>query len=143
MLNRYLKIFIIQIIVVDFIFLNAIFFIAGFNWRQYDLLEHSGADAFLLVSNIAWAVALYTTGLYAVSQQLSYEKMARKTISGLLLYFLVLLSFLFLYGHLYSRFFVIMYCLLFVAAVVISRLIFYWVTNSILKSKEIERKMVK
>jgi putative colanic acid biosynthesis UDP-glucose lipid carrier transferase len=142
MLNRYLKIFLIQIIVVDFIFLNAIFFIAGFNWRQYDLLEHSGADAFLLVSNIAWAVALYTTGIYAVSQQLSYEKMARKTINGLLLYFLVLLSFLFLYGHLYSRFFVIMYCLLFVAAVVVSRLIFYWVTNSILKSKEIERKMV-
>lgn len=142
MLNRYLKIFLIQIIVVDFICLNAIFFIAGFNWRQYDLQEHSGADAFLLVSNIAWAVALYTTGVYAVSQQLSYERMARKTVHGLLMYFLMILLFLFLYGHLYSRFFVLMYCALFVVAVTISRLVFYWITNSILKSKEIERKMV-
>lgn len=142
MLNRYLKICLIQIIVADFIFLNAIFFVAGFQIRQYSLQEHSGADAFLLVSNISWAIALYTTGIYAVSQGLSYEKMARKTVQAILLYLLMLLGFLFLYGHLYSRFFVMMYCALFIIAVILSRLVFTWITNSILKSKDIERKMV-
>src|SRR5690606_420345 len=76
MLYRYLKIFLVQIIVLDFICLNGIFFLAGFGLRQYDLQVHQGADALLLVSNIAWAISLYTSGLYSVSQQLSYEKMA-------------------------------------------------------------------
>lgn len=142
MLNRYLKIFLVQIIVLDFVYLNGIFFLAGMGLRQYDLQQHQGADAFLLTSNIAWAMALYTTGLYAVSQRLSYEKMARKTASGMLLYLLILLLFLFLYQHLYSRFFVMMYCALFIAAVVVNRLLFYWVTNYIRRSKGIERKMV-
>jgi putative colanic acid biosynthesis UDP-glucose lipid carrier transferase len=142
MLNRYLKIILVQIIVLDFVSLNGLFFLAGMGLRQYDLQQHQGADTFLLVSNISWAIALYAMGLNVISQHLSYERLARKTVHAVLLYLMLLLMFLFLYGHLYSRFFVIMYCSLFIGAVVLSRLIFTWVTNSILKSKEIERKMV-
>ncbi|MGN7722575.1 undecaprenyl-phosphate glucose phosphotransferase [Chitinophaga sp. 22620] len=142
MLSRYLKISLIQIIVLDFIWLNAIFFVAGFGLRQYDLQIHTGADAFLLVSNVAWAIGLYTTGIYALTQQLSYERMARKTVQAIIFYLLMLLLFLFLYGELYSRFFVLMYCALFSIMVVFNRLLFFWVTNSLLKSKDVERKMV-
>ena len=142
MLYRYLKIFLVQIIVLDFICLNGIFFLAGFGLRQYDLQVHQGADALLLVSNIAWAISLYTSGLYSVSQQLSYEKMARKTAHSVLMYLLILLLFLFLYQQLYSRFFVMMYCSMFIIAVVINRLLFYWITDSIRRSKGVERKMV-
>lgn len=142
MLNRYLKIFLIQIFVLDFICLNGLFFLAGMGLRQYDLQSHQGADAFLLMSNIAWAVALYTSGLHSVSSQLSYERMARKTAKSVLMYLLILLGFLFLYQHLYSRFFVLMYCSLFIAAVVINRLLFYWITDHIRRRKGIERKMV-
>ncbi|WP_119080315.1 undecaprenyl-phosphate glucose phosphotransferase [Chitinophaga alhagiae] len=142
MLNRYLKIILVQIIVLDFVCLNGLFFLAGMGLRQYDLQEHQGADTFLLASNIAWAIALYAMGLNMISQQLSYERMARRTVHAVLLYLLLLLGFLFLYGHLYSRFFVMMYCALFIVSVVLIRLLFWWITNSILKSKDIERKMV-
>lgn len=142
MLYRYLKIFLVQIIVLDFVCLNGIFFLAGFGLRQYDLQLHQGADALLLVSNIAWAISLYTSGLYSVSQQLSYEKMARKTAHSLLMYLLILLLFLFLYQQLYSRFFVMMYCSLFIVSVIINRLLFYWITDSVRRSKGVERKMV-
>lgn len=142
MLYRYLKIFLVQIIVLDFICLNGIFFLAGFGLRQYDLQAHQGADAFLLVSNIAWAISLYTSGLYSVSQQLSYERMGRKTAQSILTYLLLLLLFLFFYQYLYSRFFVTMYCLLFIGLVVVNRFLFYWITDSIRRSKGVERKMV-
>lgn len=142
MLYRYLKIFLVQIIVLDFVCLNGIFFLAGFGLRQYDLQLHQGADALLLVSNIAWAISLYTSGLYSVSQQLSYEKMARKTAHSVLMYLLILLLFLFLYQQLYSRFFVMMYCSLFMVSVIINRLLFYWITDSVRRSKGVERKMV-
>ncbi|MGX5818953.1 undecaprenyl-phosphate glucose phosphotransferase [Chitinophaga lutea] len=142
MLNKYLKISLVQLIAADFIFLNAIFFVAGFQVRQYDLQEHDGANVFLIVSNISWAISLYITGVYTVNQHLSYERMARRTLRAVLLYLLALMMFLFLYGHLYSRFFVMMYCSLFIGYVAFSRAAFTWITNSILKSKEIERKMV-
>ncbi|QEH40454.1 undecaprenyl-phosphate glucose phosphotransferase [Chitinophaga sp. XS-30] len=142
MLYRYLKIFLVQIIVLDFICLNGLFFLAGFGLRQYDLELHQGADALLLVSNIAWAISLYTSGLYSVSQRLSYEKMARKTAHSVVMYLLILLLFLFLYQYLYSRFFVMMYCSLFMVAVIINRLLFYWISDSVRRSKGVERKMV-
>lgn len=142
MLYRYLKIFLVQIIVLDFICLNGLFFLAGFGLRQYDLELHQGADALLLVSNIAWAISLYTSGLYSVSQRLSYEKMARKTAHSVVMYLLILLLFLFLYQYLYSRFFVMMYSSLFIVAVIINRLLFYWISDSVRRSKGVERKMV-
>ncbi len=58
------------------------------------------------------------------------------------MYLLILLGFLFLYQHLYSRFFVLMYCSLFITAVVLNRLLFYWITDHVRSRKGIERKMV-
>jgi putative colanic acid biosysnthesis UDP-glucose lipid carrier transferase len=142
MLNRYLKISIIQIIVLDFIWLNAIFFMAGFGLRQYDLAVHEGAEAFLLISNAGWMIAMFTTGMYSNTAQLSYEKMGRKTVKGLVLYFMIIMFFIFMSHFLYSRFFVMMYLGLFLVAVVLDRFLFFFVTNHILNRKGVEKKMV-
>lgn len=142
MLNRYLKICSIQLVVLDFISLNALFFLASSLVRQYDRELHIDVDAFLLASNISWLIALYTTGIYFVSQQLSYERIARKTIQGMLLYILLLLLFLFAYKQIYSRLFVIIYISIFTVMVLIGRVLFYLVTNHILHRKEIEKKVV-
>lgn len=142
MLNRYLKISIIQIIVLDFIWLNAIFFMAGFGLRQYDLAIHEGAEAFLLVSNAAWMLSLFTTGMYSTTAQLSYEKIARKTLKALVMYFMIVMFFIFISHYLYSRFFVMMYLALFVLAIVLDRFLFYFVTDHILHRKGVEKKMV-
>jgi putative colanic acid biosynthesis UDP-glucose lipid carrier transferase len=99
-------------------------------------------DTFLIGANIAWMIALYTTGIYFVSQQLSYERVARKTVQGILLYLLLLLGYLFMYKQLNSRSFVSLYCSLFILVVLIDRFIFYLVTNYILHSKAIQKKVV-
>jgi len=142
MLDRYLKICSIQIVVLDFIGLNAIFYLVRSWLRQNGLAIHIDVDTFLLGANIAWMVALYTTGIYFASQQLSYERVARKTLQGIFLFLLFLLAYLFLNRLLYSRIFVILYCSLFVLVVLINRFLFYLVTNYILRSKAIQKKVV-
>ncbi|HEY0611119.1 MAG TPA: undecaprenyl-phosphate glucose phosphotransferase [Chitinophaga sp.] len=142
MLDRYLKIFSIQIIVLDFIGLNAIFYLVRSWLGQNGEPINVDADTFLIGANIAWMVALYTTSIYFVSQQLSYERVARKTVQGILLHLLLLLGYLFLYKQLNSRSFVILYCLLFVLVVLIDRCIFYFVTYYIMHSKGIQKKVV-
>ncbi|SEM07060.1 putative colanic acid biosysnthesis UDP-glucose lipid carrier transferase [Chitinophaga rupis] len=142
MLDRYLKICSIQIVVLDFIGLNAIFYLVRSWLRQNGLAIHIDVDTFLLGANIAWMVALYTTGIYFASQQLSYERVARKTLQSIFLFLLFLLAYLFLNRLLYSRIFVILYCSLFVMVVLINRFLFYLVTNYILRSKAIQKKVV-
>ncbi|HEU4554242.1 MAG TPA: undecaprenyl-phosphate glucose phosphotransferase [Chitinophaga sp.] len=142
MLDRYLKISSIQIVVLDFIGLNGIFYLVRFWLRQSGVPIHIDVDTFLLGANIAWMIALYTTGIYFASQQLSYERIARKTLNGIFLFLLMLLAYLFLNKLLYSRIFVILYCSLFVLTVLIDRFLFYLVTNYILRSKAIQKKVV-
>jgi len=142
MLDRYLKICSIQILVLDFIGLNALFYLVRGWMHRNGLPIHIDVGTFLLGANIAWMIALYTTGIYFVSQQLSYERVARKTVQGIILYLLLLLTYLFLNKLLYSRSFVIMYCTLFVLVVLINRFIFYFVTNYIIHSKSIQKKVV-
>ncbi|HEY0608610.1 MAG TPA: hypothetical protein VGD35_03115, partial [Chitinophaga sp.] len=142
MLDRYLKICSIQIVVLDFIGLNAIFYIVRSWLGQTGEPINVDVDTFLIGANIAWMVALYSTGIYFVSQQLSYERVARKTVQGILLYMLLLLGYLFMYKQLNSRSFVILYCSLFILVVLIDRFIFYLVTNYILHSRAIQKKVV-
>ncbi|SFE02666.1 putative colanic acid biosysnthesis UDP-glucose lipid carrier transferase [Chitinophaga sp. CF118] len=142
MLNRYLKICSIQILVFDFISLNGFFFFTQYWMQQFSVPVHVNRDAFLLASNISWAIALYTTGIYFMSQQLSYERITRKTIQSVLYYLLLILLFVFLYKEAYNRIFIVTYCLLFIAVALIDRLFFYMLTNYILRRKEIERKVV-
>jgi len=142
MLNRYLKICSIQILVFDFISLNGFFFFTQFWMQQYNIPVHVDTDTFLLASNISWAIALYTTGIYFMSQQLSYERITRKTIQSVLYYILLILLFVFLNKEAYNRLFIATYCLLFISVALIDRLFFYMLTNYILRRKEIERKVV-
>ncbi len=142
MLDRYLKICSIQIVVLDFIGLNAVFYLVRALMRDTGQPIHVDVDTFLLGANVAWMIALYTTGIYFVSQQLSYERMARKSVQGILLYILLLLTYLFMYKLLYSRLFVTLYFLLFIVVVVIGRLLFYFITNYIIHSKAIQKKVV-
>lgn len=142
MLNRYLKICSIQILVFDFISLNGFFFFTQYWMQQYNIPVHVDEDAFLLVSNISWAIALYTTGIYFMSQQLSLERITRKTIQSMLYYILLILLFVFLNKEAYNRMFITTYCLLFITVALIDRMFFYMLTNYILRRKEIERKVV-
>jgi len=142
MLNRYLKICSIQILMFDFISLNGFFFFTHYWLQQYSVPVHMDRDMFLLASNISWAIALYTTGIYFMSQQLSYERITRKTIQGILYYLLLMLLFVFLNKEAYNRLFIATYCVLFIIVVLIDRLFFYMLTNYILRRKEIERKVV-
>jgi putative colanic acid biosynthesis UDP-glucose lipid carrier transferase len=142
MLNRYLKICSIQILVFDFISLNGFFFFARYWMAQYNVPVHVDQDTFLLASNISWAVALYTTGIYFMSQQLSFERITRKTIQSVLYYVLLMLLFVFLNKEAYNRTFITTYCLLFITVALIDRMFFYMLTNYILRRKEIERKVV-
>jgi putative colanic acid biosynthesis UDP-glucose lipid carrier transferase len=128
--------------VLDFIGLNAIFYIVRSWLGQSGEPINVDVDTFLIGANIAWMVALYTTGIYFVSQQLSYERVARKTVQGILLYLLLLLGYLFMYKQLNSRSFIVLYCSLFILVVLIDRFIFYLVTNYILHSKAIQKKVV-
>src|ERR1044072_7354438 len=123
MLDRCLKICSIQIVVLDFIGLNAIFYIVRSWLGQTGEPINVDVDAFLIGANIAWMIALYTTGIYFLSQQLSYERVARKTVQGILLYLLLLLGYLFMYRQLNSRSFVILNCSLFILVVLIDRFI--------------------
>jgi putative colanic acid biosynthesis UDP-glucose lipid carrier transferase len=109
MLDRYLKICSIQIVVLDFIGLNAIFYMVRSWLGQTGEPINVDVDTFLIGANIAWMIALYTTGIYFVSQQLSYERVARKTVQGILLYLLLLLGYAFMYKQLNSRSFIILY----------------------------------
>jgi putative colanic acid biosynthesis UDP-glucose lipid carrier transferase len=142
MLNRYLKICSIQILMFDFISLNGFFFFTHYWLQQYNVPVHMDRDMFLLASNISWGIALYTTGIYFMSQQLSYERITRKTVQGILYYLLLMLLFVFLNKEAYNRLFIATYCSLFIAVVLIDRLFFYMLTNYILRRKEIERKVV-
>jgi putative colanic acid biosysnthesis UDP-glucose lipid carrier transferase len=142
MLDRYLKICSIQILVFDFISLNGFFFFTQYWMQQYNIPVHVDEDAFLLVSNISWAIALYTTGIYFMSQQLSFERITRKTIQSMLYYILLILLFVFLNKEAYNRMFITTYCLLFITVALIDRMFFYMLTNYILRRKEIERKVV-
>ncbi|RFM36696.1 undecaprenyl-phosphate glucose phosphotransferase [Chitinophaga silvisoli] len=142
MLNRYLKICSIQILIMDFFCLNAFFFFVSYWLQQKEVPVHLDRDTFLLASNIAWVIALYTTGIYFMSQQMSYERIARKTIQGILLYLLLILLFVFLNKEAYNRIFIITYCTLFLIIVLADRLFFYMLTHYLLQRKEIERKVV-
>lgn len=142
MLNRYLKICSIQILVFDFLSLNGFFFFTHYWLRQYGVPVHVDKDMFLLASNISWVIALYTTGIYFMSQQLSYERITKKTIQSILYYVLLMLLFVFLNKEAYNRLFIATYCCLFIMMVLIDRLFFYMLTNYILRRKEIERKVV-
>lgn len=142
MLNRYLKICSIQLIILDFICLNGLFFLVSSWLERYDRMQDIDVDVFLVVSNISWMVALYTTGIYFLSQQLSLERIARKTLQSILLYLLLLLLFLFLSKQLYSRLFILNYCSLFFCGVLLGRMVFYRVTNHILHRKGVQKKVV-
>ena len=142
MLNRYLKICSIQILVFDFISLNGFFFFTQYWMKQFNIPVHVDQDTFLLASNISWAIALYTTGIYFMSQQLSFERITRKTIQSVLYYLLLILLFVFLNKEAYNRIFIVTYVLMFITVALIDRLFFYMLTNYILRRKEIERKVV-
>jgi putative colanic acid biosynthesis UDP-glucose lipid carrier transferase len=128
--------------VLDFIGLNAIFYLVRSWLGQHGDPINVDVDTFLIGANIAWMVALYTTGIYFVSQQLSYERVARKTVQGILLYLLLMLAYLFMYKQLNSRSFIFLYFSLFVLVVLIDRFIFYLITNYIIHSKAIQKKVV-
>jgi len=142
MLDRYLKICSIQILVFDFISLNGFFFFTQYWMQQYSVPVDVDQDTFLLASNISWAIALYTTGIYFMSQQLSFERITRKTIQSVLYYVLLMLLFVFLNKEANNRLFIATYCLLFITVALIDRMFFYMLTNYILRRKEIERKVV-
>ncbi|MEZ2440963.1 putative colanic acid biosynthesis UDP-glucose lipid carrier transferase [Chitinophaga sp. W3I9] len=142
MLNRYLKICSIQLIVLDFIWLNVLFFLTSSWLQRYDRMQDINVDIFLVVSNLSWLVALYTTGIYFLSQQLSFDRIARKTIQSILLYLLLLLLSLFLTKQLYSRLFILSYCSSFLCMVLLGRWLFYKVTRHILHRSGVEKKVV-
>jgi putative colanic acid biosynthesis UDP-glucose lipid carrier transferase len=110
--------------------------------KQFSVPVHVDQDTFLLASNISWAIALYTTGIYFMSQQLSFERITRKTIQSVLYYLLLILMFVFLNKEAYNRIFIVTYVLMFITVALIDRMFFYMLTNYILRRKEIERKVV-
>lgn len=140
MLNRYLKICSIQLVVLDFLWLNVLFFITSSWLERYDRMQDINVDIFLVVSNLSWLVALYTNGIYFLSQQLSFDRIARKTIQSLSLYLLLLLLCLFLSKQLYSRLFILSYCGGFTVMVLLGRWLFYRVTDHILHRNGVEKK---
>lgn len=142
MLDRYLKICSIQILVLDFVCLNAFFFFTLFWMQQNGVPVDVNRDTFLLASNMAWVMALYTTGIYFMSQQMSVEKITRKLLQSVMLYVLLMLIFTFLTKESYNRIFIVSYCALFMIVVLMNRLFFYMLTSYILRRKEIERKVV-
>lgn len=142
MLNRYLKICSVQLIALDFISLNVLFYLISFWLRRYDRMQDINVDIFLAASNLSWMVALYTTGIYFLSQQLSFDRITRKTAQSILLYLLLLLLFLFFSKQLYSRLFILMYCTGFILVVLMGRWTFYRVTSHIMHRRGVEKKVV-
>src|SRR5450432_2890553 len=140
--SRFINLFRFFFVCVDLLALNAVHFILVVTMDRIPGPAEYRYMLLFLVANMLWLLSAYGTGLYNANGTPHFEFYAKRTVKSLILFFISMLSFIFVYHYQFSRLFITLSFIGFATVLVLTRALIFGASFYMNKLSKITKKIV-